>query len=155
MKTKLRWMTELIAAVGVMGSLLFVGMQVRQANLLARLQVQQEHAAQFRETNLAVATSPELSGLFARVYAGAVRADFEPGEVVALDWAYIGITRAWEQNYRQLQLGVLGPDDITYDRPYSQFWTSDYFKELWATLRPGLAADFASFWTQYYGLSEP
>ena len=153
MKTRLRWVTELVAGLGIIGSLIFVGVQVRQANLLARLQVQQEHAAQFRETNVALASSPELTRLLARVDAGATHSDFEPEEVVALDLAYIGITRGWEQNYRQLQLGILGPYDITYDRPYSQFWTSAYFKELWATLKPGLAEDFASFWDDYYGLS--
>ena len=152
MSSRLKGIVETVGVTGVVASLIFVGLQVRQANRLARLQVQQEHAAQFRETTLAVATSQELTRLIGRVYDGALREEFSRPETVALDWAYVGITHGWEQNFFQRQLGILGPDDLAFDRESSPLWTSAYYRELWPRIRSAFSGAFSEAWEAQYDL---
>lgn len=143
---------EALGVLSVVASLIFVGLQVQQANRIARLQVLQEHAAQFRESTLTIATSPELTRLVARVYDGAPREEFSPEETVSLDFAYIGITAGWAQNFQQRQLGVLNLDDLAFDRETSPFWTSAYYRDLWPLFRSQFSAAFVEAWERHYDL---
>ena len=75
---------EGIGLAGVVASLIFVAMEVRQANQIGRLEALQSMATDWMSFGLEVATSETLPGLLARVYQGAVMADFDDAENVRI-----------------------------------------------------------------------
>ena len=146
---------EMAGVLGVILSLVFVGHQLRQANNIARLQVLQEHAAQWRANNLAIASDPLLVGAFMSADNGATHEDLEPAERYVLDIAMQGLVHGWEANFKQLQLGVLKPDDIILPpASASAWWGSPYMKELWADTRSLHSEEFATFWEERFALRD-
>ena len=68
MKTRTFSLTETIATLGVIGSLLFVGFQIQQGNQLARLEMLYNGAALWTDGATGVAGNEYLSGLMYRSY---------------------------------------------------------------------------------------
>jgi len=146
--------TEAVAAIGVISSLIFVGFQLRQSNDLGRLQAQQSMAEAWSTVNLTMATNPELTDLLARMSAGELEADFDPGEAHSLYLVLHGLDHTWEMYYRQMQSGVLEKGDISFPPPNNRTFRSSYHRELWPSIRAGFSEDFAIFWEQRYGLAD-
>ncbi|NNF13235.1 MAG: hypothetical protein HKN72_08430 [Gemmatimonadetes bacterium] len=136
----------------MIASLLFVGLQLRQANALARLQQQQAFADAWQNVNLTLATEPLLLSLLAKIHDGGVHEDFPPEDAVSIDMAYRGLMHGWEQYYLQLQLGVLDEDAISFPRADSPMWNSDYLRGRWPTVRAEFQEEFAEFWESRYEL---
>jgi len=76
MKTPTFSLTETIATLGVIGSLLFVGFQIQQGNQLARLEMLYNGAAIWTEISTGQAGNEYLSGLMYRSYTESA-SDFE------------------------------------------------------------------------------
>jgi hypothetical protein len=72
------YFSQILAVLGVIGSLIFVGMQMRQANVFARNEVTDRIGKGFSEIQQGIMTDGELSGVFQRAYAG--HADFSEEE---------------------------------------------------------------------------
>ena len=148
-----RRVSELMAAMGVIGSLVFVGLQLRQANALARLEQQQAFADAWQTVNLTLATEPQLLATLAQIYDGALHEDLSPEDAVSIDMAYRGLLHGWEQYYRQLQLGVLEEDAISFPSDNSPMWNSDYLRGRWPVIRGEFQEEFAVFWESRYSLN--
>lgn len=146
--------TDLVAATGVIASLIFVGYEIRQSNALGRQQAQQSMAEAWSTVNLAVATDHVLADLLARMQAGQLRADFTPGEAVSLYQVLHGLDHTWEMYYKQTQMGVLEEGDISFPPPNNPLFGSPYHGELWPSIRAGFGEDFAIFWEQRFGLTD-
>ncbi len=146
--------TDLVAATGVIASLIFVGYEIRQSNALGRQQAQQSMAEAWSTVNLAVATDHVLADLLARMQAGQLRADFTPGEAVSLYQVLHGLDHTWEMYYKQTQMGVLEEGDISFPPPNNPVFGSPYHGELWPSIRAGFGEDFAIFWEQRFGLTD-
>ncbi len=150
-----RALVEAAGAVSIVASLVFVGFQMRQANTIARLQVLQEHAAQWREANLAMVADPGLLRVMAMAKTGAIHSDLASEDALALDLALDGLVHGWEGNFKQLQLGVLDEHDIIFPIPSSAFFGSQYAREWWKSARGAFDEDFAAFWEERFGLTNP
>ena len=64
------YVSQILAVLGVIGSLIFVGMQMRQANVFARNEVTDRIGQGFSELQQGIMADSELSGVFQRAYAG-------------------------------------------------------------------------------------
>ena len=148
---KFAW-TELLAATGVIASLVFVGMQIQQSNALGRLQAQQAMGEAWSTVNLTMATNPELASLLARMYDGELEADFTPGEAQSLYLVLHGLDHTWEMYYLQSRSGVLEEGDISFPPPNNRTFGAAFHRELWPNIRAGFSEDFAVFWEQRFGL---
>jgi len=146
--------TEAVAAIGVIASLIFVGFQLRQSNDLGRLQAQQSMGEAWSTVNLTMATNPELADLMARMAAGELKAEFDPGEEYSLYLVLHGLDHTWEMYYKQMKSGVLEKGDINFPPPNNRTFGSSYHRELWPNIRAGFSEDFAVFWEQRYGLAD-
>ena len=98
---------EVIGLVGVIGSLLFVGLEVRQSSVATKAATDAAVADGFRELNLTLAASPELAR------AMAAHGD-DPGAAPAADQIQVlGLWRAlfhiWSNSHRQHLNGTLDP----------------------------------------------
>lgn len=98
---------EAIGLVGVIGSLIFVGIELRQNSVATRAATDAAVADGFRELNLVVGSSPELARALA-TYAD------EPASAPAADQILmLGLYRAlfhiWSNSHRQYLNGTLDP----------------------------------------------
>jgi len=102
-----RRVAELIGLVGVVGSLVFVGLEVRQSTIATRASTDAAVADGFRELNLMFASSPELARAIT------TWAD-DPGAAPPADqFLILGAWRAlfysWSNGHRQHLNGTLDP----------------------------------------------
>ena len=154
MNTRTFSLTETIATLGVIGSLLFVGFQIQQGNQVARLEMLYSGAALWTEISTGMAGNEYLSGLMYRSYTESA-SDFEGAESLSMLTLTLGQIKAWEAFYRTTTIGVLSTEDITFPDENSLYWSSQYQRDIWQKIRPNLAEDFATFWEQRFSLVEP
>ena len=147
---------EVLGVIGVITSLVFVGYQLKQTNEIARIEAQTAMGTVWQEANLAVATDERLSALIARVqFEDARMTDFRPEERLALAWTYVGLDHFWEQTFKQLQVGVLEEGDISFLPGDDLFFSSDFHRDLWPSIRSGFSDEFARFWEERFDLETP
>jgi hypothetical protein len=103
-----RW-AEIVGLLGVVGSLVFVGLEVRQSSRATRAATDAEIAAQFVELNLAMINGPELGMAF-----DAAREAGHPSEApIAAQTTILAFYRAlfhiWSNTHRQHLNGTVNP----------------------------------------------
>jgi hypothetical protein len=102
-----RRLAEVIGLLGVVASLIFVGVEVRQNSVATRAATDAAVADGYRDLNLAIATSSDLARVFAEHAA-------DPGAAPAEDQILmLGLWRAlfhiWSNSHRQHLNGTLDP----------------------------------------------
>ena len=107
MTVESRRIAELVGLIGVIASLIFVGVEIRQSSIATRAATDAAVADGFRELNLVVASSPELAKALA------ANAD-NPAEAPAEDQVLmLGLYRAlfhtWSNAHRQHLNGTIDP----------------------------------------------
>ncbi len=107
MTVESRRIAELVGLIGVIASLIFVGVEIRQNSIATRAATDAAVADGFRELNLVVASSPELAKALA------ANAD-NPAEAAAEDQVLmLGLYRAlfhtWSNAHRQHLNGTIDP----------------------------------------------
>ncbi|WP_412067202.1 hypothetical protein [Rubrivirga sp. IMCC43871] len=102
-----RRVVEAIGIIGIVGSLIFVGIEIRQNSVTTRAATDAAIADSFRELSVAQATSPALASAFAAHAADPASA---PGEAQVL---MLGFWRAlfhiWSNVHRQHLNGTVDP----------------------------------------------
>lgn len=93
---------EIIGAIGVMVSLVFVGLQVMQANQLAREAAEQKQIESIGSLSRILAENPHLAELWARAMAGE---KLNPAELVSATSMITHGQRIWEALYYQYRAG--------------------------------------------------
>jgi hypothetical protein len=143
---------ELVGLVGVIGSLVFVGLEVRQNTLAARAAAYQDMGSMISGTWMLGAEDPELAALTLRFFEEE-DAEFTPIEEARLISQTVGAFRQYETVWRQVQLGLLDPEVLGYfgwGDPGSII--SGNTKKLWPRIRQYMTPDFRAF---LEGASEP
>jgi hypothetical protein len=128
---------ETLAALGVVGSLLFVGLEIRASTNQAR-------AAAYQEIGLATAlTHMEIDDRRVRLgvesFSDAALAEWTP-----FDWhlqfrEYLGVFRIWETLHLQVEQGVLPAealDRLGWGNGANVMWQNRGFVCLWPAIRP-------------------
>jgi len=77
-----RTVLELVGAVGVIGSLIFVGLEIRQSAAATRAATVQQIKDAWLETNLTTATSRDLADAFVLVETDSLSADLQSVQMV-------------------------------------------------------------------------
>lgn len=141
---------ETIAAAGIIGSLIFVGLEVRQntaATEGATLQaISDMHTALLLEGG----EDEEFMELFNRVLLqGNVVSDFEPVEVLRLNRYYIAFLSHLENTYRQHRAGVVSEEVFESYGWRNLLWITPHFREVSdAILRVAASPEFAEFFLE-------
>jgi hypothetical protein len=97
---------DILGAVGVMVSLVFVGIQLMQANKLARSAAQQKQIESIRDISRMMIENPVLGDILTRK-PGAEMSDRE--RVTAVAFMSYG-ERMWEGLYEQYRQGLVDPE---------------------------------------------
>ena len=96
---------EIISAVAVVISLIFVGLEIRHSNRLAESEAVAGINNSTNEMNLMVANNLDLSVLLARAYKG--ETDLTDGERVALAHYATGWFNIWEAAWTSYDRGII------------------------------------------------
>jgi hypothetical protein len=107
MKMSGKEIRETLGFLGVIGSLVFVGLEIRQNNLALTAAAIQESISAGRQHTQVVATNPDLVRIM-------LLANEDPTQLTAVEqgqlrWTYIGFWQGMQGVYRQWDLSVL-PD---------------------------------------------
>ena len=139
--------TQVLSALAVTLSLVFVGLEIRQNTSAMRGATLQAISDASSDLLTDLATDNQLASLQAEVFFNrAMRADFEPGEWVQLAaWAQ-AFVRQLENTYLQHQEGIVSDavfDTYTWGDPLLR---TAFFAEWWEVLAEDLVSpDFKSF----------
>ena len=106
-RTTSHQIVELIGLLGVMASLIFVGIEVRQNSVATRAATDAAVADGFRELNLVMASSPDLARAFAA--AGGQPAEAPGEDQFLMLGAYRALFHIWSNGHRQHLNGTIDP----------------------------------------------
>lgn len=143
---------EVVAAAGVILSLLFVGLELRQNNSLARAEAYRSTSSEYAALATASAMDERLNHLMGRVMFG----DLGAGELSDLDDVQrLGsLLAAWvklnESVYFQVQENVL--DSTAYSLMGVTIGSSRYVRESWAGIKPEVTPEFAQFFEERFAI---
>ena len=143
---------ELAGGLAVFGSLLYVGLQLRQTTGALRANAAQALADALNQVNLTDASSLE--------HARAVRLAFEDpaslseDERTLIDYLCLATCRSFESALLQLELGSLDADtaEMVHENVRVLFAT-DYFREWWARSPYPFTSRFKGFLARECGIA--
>lgn len=147
---KLNDWLQLLGLAGVIGSLIFVGLQLRQTQEIAMSDAYQTRAYGSVERNMAITMSPKLLSASAKLWTGKQDA-LEPEEIVALVYDFSARMDQFENNQYQFNSGFLSEEHwlknieeirCLFSQPiYREFWEPDTYRMSYAELVNGIIRD--------------
>lgn len=140
-------LAELVGAIAVVASLLYVGRQVRHTVKAAEVEGIESLQRLMAEMALAVVADPELAELLMRVqYEGARREEMtkaERGRIGYLYFAVLATTNAfWERERAGLMSHEFMEGHVQRNTP---LLVAPYFREVWPFMSPGFSPEFQTF----------
>ena len=137
---------ETIAALGVIGSLIFVGLEVRQ-NTSATEGATIQAISDMHTTLLLESVWDEgFVELFGRVLSGTARSDLTPVENMRMARYYIAFLSHLENTYLQNRAGIVSDDVFESYGWRNRIWVSPHFlAQSEGILRVGVSPAFADF----------
>lgn len=147
--------SELVGAIGVILSLLYVGRQLKQTNSMSRSAVHQSLSSQMSEWTMGVAVSPSLAACVAKVhFNNLVRDEATDVEKIQLGYALVGIIAQIYMVYEQRKEGILSQSEADVYGPSNALLTKPYLASAWPILRGTYPPDFCEWFEQRYRLSD-
>lgn len=137
---------EIIGVFGVVASLVFVGLEVRQNTAAVRGATYQAIADASLQHTMWFADNETLRRLWARVrYDQALPEDFTREENLLLGTNYVMTVRRVENIYVQVREGLVEEEAVLRFRPSADFFQSPYFLQFWEEWRPQIEPAFLEY----------
>ena len=141
---KKREVFEIFGVLGVIGSLVFVGVEVRQNTAEIRGSTHQSVSEQINELYLTIAEDERLSKLVSEMMENSnLRKNLSSTDQISLDFVVLTGLRRIENIYLQYLDGILSND--SFDRIGMSFYRRQYSKETWEKYKGGFDSDFVTF----------
>ena len=138
-----RTVIEIIGFLSVVGSLAFVGVEIRQNTSAVRGATNQAISDQVGELMLTIATDDNLAELVKRLYDGETQDQFDPVDDMRLYMTIMTGLRRVENIFLQIEDGIL--DDRAFDRIGLSFYRSNYGQEIWQANKQFFDREFVPF----------
>ena len=139
---------EIFGLIGVIGSLIFVGVEVRQNTAEIRGSTHQSVSEQVNELYLTIAEDKRLSKLISEMMEDSnLRKNLNPADQISLDFVILTGLRRIENIHLQYLDGILSND--AFDRIGMNFYRKQYAKETWEMYKGGFDDDFVSFFETF------
>ena len=137
---------EILGAVAVVGSLLFVARQVRANTSAVRSAAYGSILSSQSAVLQSFATDERMVGLFKRVmWDRALSGDFTDEERICLGLAFLSLLSQWQNAYFQAIREQVVDDDVVAGMVNSTLTNSPYFGEFWQRNRHELPSAFVTF----------
>lgn len=143
--TKIRFVAEMVGLVGLVASLGFVGMEIRQNTTAVRSATIQAVSDQAMELTLSMATDAQLPRLvYDMTRGGITEADLGSEDYMRLRLAVVAGLRRQENLYLQVQNEVI--PNSALDNVSFGFYRNAFVREIWATDAELFDPGFAEYW---------
>ena len=139
---------EIFGLIGVIGSLIFVGVEVRQNTAEIRGSTHQSVSEQVNELYLTIAEDERLSKLISEMIENSnLSKNLNPADQISLDFVILTGLRRIENIHLQYLDGILSND--AFDRIGMNFYRKQYAKETWEMYKGGFDNDFVAFFETF------
>ena len=138
-----RTIVEIIGFLSLVGSLAFVGVEIRQNTSAVRGATNQAISDQVGELMLTIATDDNLARLVKRLYDGETQDQFDPVDDMRLYMTIMTGLRRVENIFLQIEDCIL--DDRAFDRIGLSFYRSNYGQEIWQANKQFFDREFVPF----------
>jgi len=139
-----RALIEGTGIIGIIGSLIFVGIEINQNSSIARTASYQSYIDGFTELSLAQIGDDSLNSLMVRASHGTPINDFTPEEARKLRLFYIALLRQWEGLYRSVNEDIL-PEELLSIIGAGHLLGYTVFEEMWPDIALLFTQDFGTF----------
>jgi len=135
---------EVITALGMIGSMLYVGWEIRQNTAISR--VEAYHAIMADQADLfeSLKADPGFVERDIKIREGALPEDFSQHDRVLIFLDSVRNLRGWEGLFVAVREGVLPPESLDILGAGGAMETA-YFRAIWPELRTRLQGDFAMY----------
>ena len=144
---------ELIGALGVIASLVYLALQIRTSNRLARVEAFRAPTSVLNSMNAQYMLVPEFREAFPSVYAGALRAEIDPQHLFVIDSYMVSITNIFEQLYREQQEKIIDERALA-DNSVAPIFHSPYYRSSWHLYKRAYGTSFVQDFEKQFNLSE-
>ena len=149
-------LAEIIAAIAVIFSLIYLARQIRQTNIINRSAAHQAINAQMSENAIAVAANPSLAAVFSKVhYHGLKRENATEIERIQLAYLYSAIINAIHFMHQQMKAGILSESEVNEWVVGTAVLRVPYLHSLWPVLSGTYPEDFQRWFEARYHLDRP
>jgi len=145
-KISTRTLGEIIAVLGVVLSLSFVGLQLRQSTIASKAAAYQELGIATSELIHSLAADGELSAIIEQAETPGIDGIDSMSEldlVRAISWTQ-GTLRLYETVYLPVQQGLLEPDALEY-LGWAAFRDGELLKNIWPHVKERIPVEFAAY----------
>ena len=141
-----KYIFEIGGAIGLIGSLIFVGIEIRQNTTAVRGATQQAVSSQVAEMYRIGAENERMANLVSKAFQDISKTDISEGDYVSL-WMYqmMGFRRI-ENIYLQYKNGLLTKD--AFSRIGMGIYRTKIVREIWDERRGDFEPDFAEFFEE-------
>jgi len=144
-KSSKNWV-ELAGVFGVVASLVFVGLEVRQNTAAVRGATHQAIADASFQQVVWFADNEKLRPIWIRIRDdGAVPEDFTPEENLIIGANYVMAIRRIENIYVQVREGLVEEEAVLRFRPSEDYFKSQYFLQFWKGWRHQVEPAFLAY----------
>ena len=135
---------EIISAIAIIASLIFVGLQIENGNRETRAATIQAISDQLMEFTMAMATDEHMPRLASEMLNGAKEADYSAEDYWRIRSFVIAGLRRQENLYLQVQADVVEPEAL---RSVSlSFYQNPLVRKIWLARRQNFNQEFALYW---------
>ena len=143
---KNRKIFEVVGLLSVIGSLLFVGIEINQNTTAVRGATQQAVSSQVAEMYRIVAENKRMAYLLSQSFKGISKDDLDESDYVSLwNFQMMGLRRI-ENIYLQYKNGLLTED--AFSRIGMGIYRTKIVREIWDERREDFEPDFADFFEE-------
>lgn len=141
---------EIVGAVAVVLSLIYLTGQIRMSNRLAKAEAYRAPNSDLNSVNSAFGVDPAFRVAMRKVFLGATRQQLPEDERTLIDYYMVSVTNTFEQLAREVEAGIL--DDSSLDFGGQGIFQLPYFKTSWPLYRSFLASEFVEEFERKSGL---
>jgi hypothetical protein len=145
---------EFLGVAGVIASLIFVGVEIRQNTVAARAAAYQAMGEGISEFWSQVGQNPDQAVLLSRFF-NEVDAEFTPTEEAMLVATHVAALRREETVWRQIELGLVGPEMLQHlgNNAPNGPGAAGNMARLWPKVAPLMSPDFRAHIEEAKGYS--
>jgi len=132
---------ELLGLVGVIGSLIFVALEIRQNTDAVRSSIIQAIAQLSYDSTMASVNNAELRAARLAAQSGSMTQD----QIAQLDSWYSALMRIHQNRLLQTKLGILDLEDAMQIGGRSYAYRQPYFADFWARRKENYPAEFQQY----------